>query len=778
MSELKIILEGLDCAHCASKIEAQVKKLENISEASLNFISKTLTIEHSSDDKQIFETVEKIVHKLEPDVKVFMDEEDEHGHDEVHEHSHQHESLVCNCGHNHEHEHENVHTEHSHSHSACCCGDAHSHDEDHWDDEHNHNKKGEVSSQNNAPKKQDHGHSHEHNSEKKTLIRLLVAALLFIPAVIFESKETLTMILSLAAYIIVGYDIVLRAVKNILNGQVFDENFLMAVASIGAIIIGEYPEAAGVMLFYQTGEYFQSLAVNKSRKQIKSLLNIKPEFANLKTNSGISKVKPEAVRINDIIIVKPGEKIPLDGIVTEGTSTVDTSALTGESMPADKIIGSDVLSGSINLMGVLTVKVTKTFKESTVSKILYLVEKASNKKSETENFITKFAKYYTPAVVALAALIAVLPPLILNQSFYDWLYKGLIFLVVSCPCALVLSIPLTYFSGLGAASRYGILIKGGNYLEALSNSEIAVFDKTGTLTEGKFEVAEIKTFGDISENELLRVSAHGEYYSNHPIAISVKNKYDSQIDENLIKDYEELAGFGIKAKVEGKIVLLGNEKLMAKENIDFEKASDKPGTVLYIAVDGKFAGYIVISNRIKANTESLVRKLKSIGIKKVIMLTGDNKITANYVKDKLGLDEVYSELLPTDKVEKVEELFKTKNEKSKLLFIGDGMNDAPVLMRADIGFAMGGMGSDAAIESADVVIMNDEPVKVYESIEIAKKTKAIVWQNIIFCLGIKFLVMILTVYGNVSMPLAVFADVGVAIVAVLNASRILRIKLK
>lgn len=752
MSELKIMLEGLDCAHCASKIEAQVNKLEDIKEASLNFINKSLTIEHSGEDNKIFEDVKKIVHKLEPHVKVFMNKDELHNN--LNDHSH------------------------SHNHSDCNCGGSHNHDDEHNHDDHS-NHEENKNSPNNSAHTDGHGHSHDHISDtKKTLVRLFVAAILFIPAVIFESKETLSMILSIASYLIVGYDILLRAVKNILNGQIFDENFLMAVASIGAIIIGEYPEAAGVMLFYQTGEYFQSIAVNKSRKQIKSLLNIKPEFANLKTNDGITKVKPESIKIDDIIVVKPGEKVPLDGVIIEGSSTIDTSALTGESMPVDKVIGNEVLSGSINLTGVLTVKVTKIFKESTVSKILYLVEKASNKKSETENFITKFAKYYTPAVVALAALIAIVPPLIFNDPFYDWLYRGLIFLVVSCPCALVLSIPLTYFSGLGAASKYGILIKGGNYLEALSNAEVAVFDKTGTLTEGKFAVTEIKTFGDISEDDLLSIAAHGEYYSNHPIAVSIKTRYANQINEELIKDYEEIAGFGIKAKVNGKIVLLGNEKLMTRENIGFEKATDKPGTVLYVSIDGKFAGYIVISDKIKEDANNLVSKLKSVGIKKVVMLTGDNKVTANYVKNKLNLDDVYSELLPTDKVDKVEELFKSKHEKGKLLFVGDGINDAPVLMRADIGFAMGGIGSDAAIESADVVIMNDEPTKVYESIEIAKKTKTIVWQNIIFSLGVKLLVMILTVYGNVSMPLAVFADVGVAIVAILNASRILRIKIK
>ncbi|QSX05419.1 cadmium-translocating P-type ATPase [Sedimentibacter sp. zth1] len=718
MKELIINLDGLNCAHCASKIEALANKHENVENAFLNFVNKKITVEYSNvSEDNIFNDIEKIVHKLEPDVQVSKD-------DNIDTEC----SCVCECD--------------------CACD----------------NHSTEVV---NPIKK-----------VNKELVRIIVATILFLPAVFLESNKMLSMVLLISSYIIIGYDIVIRAFKNLISGQIFDENFLMAIASLGAIFIGEYPEAAGVMLFYRVGEYFQDIAVNKSRNQIKSLLNIKPEFANLKMGDSIRKVKPDLVKINDIIIVKPGEKIPLDGIITEGASSIDTSALTGESMPIDKITGDEVLSGSINQTGVLTMSVTKTFKESTVSKILYLVEKASNKKSQTENFITKFAKYYTPIVVFVAALIAIIPPIVLKQPLYDWLYIGLTFLVVSCPCALVLSIPLTYFSGLGTSSKYGILVKGGNYLEALSKAEIAVFDKTGTLTEGKFNVSEIKATNGFNENDLLKIAAYGEYYSNHPIAKSIKEKYSDNILRQNISNYKEIAGYGVSADIDNKATLLGNEKLMIKNNIKYEQAKDKPGTVLYVSHDNVYVGYIVISDKIKEDAKDLVKNLKLAGIKKTIMLTGDNKITANYVKEQIGLDEVYSDLLPTNKVDIVEDLFKNKHPKAKLLFVGDGINDAPVLTRADIGFAMGGMGSDAAIESADVVIMNDEPSKVIQSIEIAKKTKSIVWQNIIFCLGVKLLVMIFTVYGNVKMPLAVFADVGVAILAVLNASRLLKIKFK
>lgn len=738
MSEIKIMLDGLNCAHCASKIETAVQKQVFVQNATLNFVGKYINIEYTEKNRnEILDVVKNIVKKLEPDVDVFLSNENL---DEICEVQQIYNSEQCDykCSHSHNHKHTNEH-EHKHTH--------------------------------------ENTHEHEHNEsniDKTTIIRIVLSTILFLPAVIFENNEILCMTFSILSYAIIGYDIIIKAVKNIMYGQIFDENFLMVVASLGALIIGEYPEAAGVMLFYQIGELIQDMAVNKSRKQIKSLLNIKPEFANLKSNEGIKKVKPEIVKIGDIIVVKPGEKIPLDGIIIAGNSSIDTSCLTGESMPVDKGINEEVLSGSINQTGVLTIKVTKSFKESTVSKILYLVEKASNKKSETENFITKFAKYYTPIVILIAAIIAIVPSIIFKDTV--WIYKGLTFLVVSCPCALVLSIPLTYFSGLGSASKYGILIKGGNYLEALSNAEIAVFDKTGTLTEGKFTVSEIKAVNGFKEDELLKIAAYGEYYSNHPIANSIKSKFGEKINESYVKNYTELAGYGIKATVNDKVTLLGNDKLMIKENINFEKAIDKPGTILYVVYDNKFAGFIVISDIVKKDADSLASKLRNVGIRKTVMLTGDNKITAEYVKNKVGVDEAYSNLLPNDKVDKVEKLIADKSKKGKLLFVGDGINDAPVLMRADIGFAMGGIGSDAAIESADVVLMNDEPSKVYQSVKIAKKTKTIASQNIIFCLAIKFLIMILTIYSNVSMPFAVFADVGVAIIAILNASRILAIK--
>lgn len=632
--------------------------------------------------------------------------------------------------------------------------------------------------QNEAELTDTHEHYHEHNhdhSSPHTLKRIIIGAVIFLSAVFIKMDNTLNIALLVLAYIILGYDILLRAVKNIARGQVFDENFLMAVASLGALFIKEYPEAAGVMLFYQIGEYLQSLAVNKSRKSIKDLLNIKPEYANLKQGNKTIKVSPEKVKKEDIILIKPGEKIPLDGVVLEGSSSIDTSALTGESMPVDIIEGNEVLSGSINLNGVLTIRVTKIYEESTVAKILYLVEKASTKKAHTENFITKFAKYYTPTVVFLALLISIVPPLIIEgASFYDWIYKGLIFLVVSCPCALVLSIPLTYFGGIGSASRQGILIKGSNYLEALSKVEIAVFDKTGTLTEGSFKVTEIKEYNNFNKSDIIEIASYAEHYSNHPIANSIKNEYKNSIIEEKIKSYNEIPGYGVSVKVDNKEVTIGNKKLMEQQNIDIVSSDEKPGTIIYLAVDNTFAGYIVINDKIKDNTQNLVKNLKELGINKTVMLTGDNEISAKNIKDKLKIDEYYAELLPNEKVEIVEKLYKQKTEKGKLLFVGDGINDAPVLMRSDIGIAMGGVGSDAAIEAADVVIMTDEPQKVYKSIKIANKTKRIVWQNIIFAIGIKILVLILSTIGTATMPQAVFADVGVALLAVLNASRILK----
>lgn len=781
MKETKFILQGLNCAHCASKIESLVKKLEYVEDANLNFVSKTLDINlKSTNEHNIFNDVKRIVKRLEPDVEVIVDENSSVFETENYSNTSECiDSCNCDCNHEHIHQHSNsCDCNHVHTHqngNSCNC--SHEHIQHKL---HSYNNEQNTEESINT-KNTDKANTLRNNKKlnKAKLIRIVLATAFFIPSIIFESNGTLSMILSSIAYIIIGYNIVIKAFKNLINGQVFDENFLMSVASIGAFVIGEYPEATGVMLFYTIGEYFQGLAVNKSRNQIQSLLNIKPDYANLKLNDKLIKISPNKIKVGDIIVVKSGEKVPLDGIIIEGSTSLDTSALTGESMPVDKTEGDEILSGSINQTGVISVKVTKIFKESTVSKILYMVEKAANRKSHTENFISKFARYYTPIVVAVAAIIAVIPPVIFKAPLNEWLYKGLTFLVVSCPCALVLSIPLTYFSGIGRASRSGILIKGSNYLEALSKAEIAVFDKTGTLTEGKFNVIEVNNNSDnISNEELLEIAAYGEYYSNHPIAISVKEKYNKNIDENRISEYTEIAGFGIQTKLDGKPLLVGNIKLMKRNNIKFNIATDKPGTTLYIAYNGTYAGNIVISDKIKADTFGLINSLKSLGIKETVMLTGDNSITAKYVQKQTGIDNVYSELLPTDKVTKVEEIFMKKSEKGKLIFVGDGINDAPVLTRADIGIAMGGIGSDAAIESADVVIMNDEPSKLIESIKIANKTKSIVWQNIIFSLGVKLIVMLLTIYTNVTMPLAVFADVGVAIIAVLNASRILKLKTK
>ena len=547
----------------------------------------------------------------------------------------------------------------------------------------------------------------------------------------------------------------------------------MSIATIGAITIGEPSEAVGVMLFYKVGEYLQELAVGKSRRSISELMEIRPDVANLKIGNSIKVVNPEDVEIGDYIVVKPGEKVPLDGIVVEGNSMVDTSALTGESILRTVNKGDDLLSGFINKNSLLTVQVTKDFSESTVSKILDMVENASSKKSKTENFISVFSRYYTPIVVLLAALIAILPPIFMEGAlFSDWLHRGLIFLVVSCPCALVLSIPLSYFSGIGVASKHGILIKGSNYLEALRYVDTVVFDKTGTLTEGVFDVVKVSPVG-ISEDKLMELASIAEANSNHPIAKSILKYYNKEIDLNKIEEYEEIAAHGIKVKYENNYILAGNEKLMEASNIKIEKNTEV-GTVVYIAVNDQFKGYIVIADKIKSDSEEAIKEIKAQGIKEAVMLTGDNKEVADSVAKKLKLDKVFSNLLPNEKVEKIEELYINRNEKEKIAFVGDGINDAPVLARADVGIAMGGLGSDAAIEAADVVIMTDEPSKIAEGIKISKKTYKIVWQNIIFALGIKVIVMILGAAGMASMWEAVFADVGVALIAVLNAMRIMK----
>ncbi len=611
---------------------------------------------------------------------------------------------------------------------------------------------------------------------KKKAIKIIIALILYLLAIIIKfENELINDIIFIVSYIIVGFEILKKAIRNICRGKVFDENFLMAVATLGAFGIGEYPEAVAVMLFYQIGELFQSYAVDKSRKSISSLMDIRPDYANIDKNGKLEKVNPEEVKIGEIIVVKPGEKIPLDGKVVEGKSTLDTKALTGESLPKEVEEGEDVLSGCININGVIKIKVTKGYGESTVSKILDLVENASNKKSKSENFITKFAKYYTPIVVIVAVILAIVPPLIIKgATFSEWVYRALSFLVVSCPCALVISIPLSFFGGIGGASKIGILIKGSNYLEALSNTEIAVFDKTGTLTKGVFEVQKIHGEG-ISEEELLKIAAYAENYSNHPISKSIKEAYKKEIDEKKITDSQELSGLGIKARIEDKEVLVGNEKLMKENKIEYTKCNEI-GTILYIAINQKFSGYILISDKIKEDAKKTIEELKKNNIKQTVMLTGDKKEVGEYVAKEIGIDKVYTELLPDGKVEKVEELLKTKTEKGKLAFVGDGINDAPVLTLADIGIAMGGLGSDSAIEAADIVIMTDEPSKIISAIKLSKKTMRIVKENIVFAISIKILVLILTAFGLSTMWEAVFADVGVSIIAIINSLRMLKTK--
>ena len=611
---------------------------------------------------------------------------------------------------------------------------------------------------------------------KKRGMKIIIALILFLISFIIKfPNEWINNAIYIISYIIVGFDIVKKAIRNIIRGKVFDENFLMAVATIGAFGIGEFPEAVAVMLLYQIGELFQSYAVDKSRKSISSLMDIRPDFANVERDGKIQKVDPDEVKIGEIIVIKPGEKVPLDGIVIEGDSSLDTKALTGETLPKNVTISDEVLSGCINVHGVIKIKVTKEFGESTVSKILDLVENASSKKSKSENFITKFAQYYTPIVVIIAVILAIIPPIFIQDAtFLEWIYRALSFLVVSCPCALVISIPLSFFGGIGGASKMGILIKGSNYLEAISNTETIVFDKTGTLTEGVFEVQKVNAIG-ISQDELLKLTAYAEDYSNHPIAMSVKKAYNQEIDKKQIIKIQELSGLGIDAKIGEQDVLVGNEKLMNKYNINFTK-SDDIGTILYIAINGKYAGYILIADKIKKDSALAIKRLKKNNVKQTVMLTGDRKAVGENVAKQLGIDKVYTELLPDGKVEKVEELLKAKSEKGKIAFVGDGINDAPVLALADIGIAMGGLGSDAAIEAADVVLMTDEPSKIVDAIHLSKRTMRIVRENIIFAISVKVLVLILSALGISTLWEAVFADVGVSIIAIINAVRVLRVK--
>ena len=610
--------------------------------------------------------------------------------------------------------------------------------------------------------------------QKRLLTRIIVAAVLFLCGNLIPLPEWAEMGVFLICYAVAGWDIVWKAITNILHGQVFDENFLMTIATVGALILGEHSEGVAVMLFYQVGEWFQSYAVSKSRKSITSLMDIRPDYANVERDGKLIQVDPDEVKIGDTIIVKPGERVPLDGKIIKGVSALDTSALTGESMPREVEPGMDVISGCINQTGILTIETTKEFGESTVAKILDLVENASDKKGRTENFISRFARYYTPIVVFAALALAILPPLFLQQSFSIWIYRALTFLVISCPCALVISIPLSFFGGIGGSSKIGVLVKGSNYLESLAHAEVVVFDKTGTLTKGSFAVSEIHAV-DVKDSQLLEMAAYAEDYSNHPISLSIKAAYGKKIDNSRITDVQEIAGHGVQAVIDGKKILAGNAKLMEREHIKYAPSSSV-GTVVYLACDGTYAGCIVIEDEIKSDAAAAIKNLKSSGIRRTVMLTGDADAVGKKVAGRLGLDQAYTELLPADKVDRLEDLLKEKSEKGKLVFVGDGINDAPVLARADVGIAMGGLGSDAAIEAADVVLMTDEPSKIAAVMKIARKTIRIANQNIVFALGVKFLVLILGALGKANMWAAVFADVGVSIIAILNAIRTMRVK--
>lgn len=722
-NEIKLYLKGLDCANCANKIENKVNKLESVEEAVLNFSLSLLivSLKENSDVNRVEEEIKTIVSKLEPDVIVSK-----------YNNNIKEKKNVCT--------------------SECCSGHAHDIEEKH---------------------EESHDHDHSEGISLRDKVSLAIGFILFAIAIFIGEEKSYVPYIYALSYVLVGGKVVLSAIRNIFRGQVFDENFLMTVATLGAFAIGNHPEGVAVMIFYEIGELFQSYAVNRSRKSISSLMDIRADYANLITDGEEKKVDPSEIKIDDIIVIKPGERVPLDGIVIEGNSSLDTSALTGESLPRNIELNDEILAGVINLTGVIRVKVTKEFGESTVSRILELVQNASSKKAQTEKFITKFARYYTPVVVLSAVALAMIPPLVVEGAlFSDLVYRALIFLVVSCPCALVVSIPLGLFAGIGGASKNGVLIKGGNYLEALKDVETVVFDKTGTLTKGVFKVVKINT-NNIEESELLRIAATGESFSNHPIAQSILKAYGNEVDKSIISNYEEISGNGIKVNIDNKEVLLGNYKLMNSNGIKYNN-SEEIGTVVHVVVEGEYKGSIVIADEVKEDSKEAIEMLKKIGVKKCVMLTGDNKKVAEKIAEELGLDEVYAELLPTDKVVMVEKLLKEKSEKGKLAFVGDGINDAPVLARADVGVAMGGIGSDAAIEAADVVLMRDNPSSLVDAIEIGRKTNRILWQNIIFSLGVKIAVLIPAAIGIANMWEGVFADVGVTLIAVLNSMRALR----
>uniref|UniRef100_UPI0040254B8B heavy metal translocating P-type ATPase n=1 Tax=Faecalibacterium sp. TaxID=1971605 RepID=UPI0040254B8B len=778
------LLKGLDCPNCSAKIEKEVGELDGVTSSTVNLMNQTLTVQAgTSVAASLLDTVTTIVHSHEPDVEV--SEKTEPAVTKVY----LLKGLDCpNCSAKIEKEvgeldgvtsstvnlmNQTLTVQAGTSVAASLLDTVttivHSHELD--------VEVSEKQLEATAPVKKDEKAAVYNDEDKKRTIRLAVGAVVYaigMALTVFAKLPTLAELAFLiVAYVILGWDVVWQAVKNITRGQVFDEHFLMSVSTIGAFAIGEYPEAVAVMLFYQVGEFFQSLAVKRSRKSISDLMDICPDSATVKRNGVLQVVSPESVAVGEIIVVKPGEKIPLDGIVVDGESMLDTKALTGESVPRSIRKGDEALSGCINQSGLLTLKVTKSFGESTVSKITDLVENASARKAPTENFITTFARYYTPVVVGMAAVLAIIPPLVLGGGWSEWLRRGFVFLIVSCPCALVISIPLTFFGGIGAASKRGVLVKGSNYLEALNKVSVVVFDKTGTLTKGVFEVANIIPAAGYQKEQVLEYAAQAESYSNHPIAKSILATYGKPIDQKQFSDFEEISGHGISVMVQGKKVLAGNSKLMESEKIAYA-ACDAAGTKFYVAADGSYVGCILIADEVKPDSKCAIAELKKIGVEKTVMLTGDDERIGKSVADELGLDAYYAQLLPDQKVEKLEMLDKQKRQGSKLAFVGDGINDAPVLARADVGIAMGGLGSDAAIEAADVVLMTDEPSKLVEAIDVAKATKRIVMQNIVIALGIKSVFLVLGALGMAGMWEAVFGDVGVTIIAVLNAMRILK----
>ena len=778
------LLKGLDCPNCSAKIEKEVGELDGVTSSTVNLMNQTLTVQAgTSVAASLLDTVTTIVHSHEPDVEV--SEKTEPAVTKVY----LLKGLDCpNCSAKIEKEvgeldgvtsstvnlmNQTLTVQAGTSVAASLLDTVttivHSHEPD--------VEVSEKQLEATAPVKKDEKAAVYNDEDKKRTIRLAVGAVVYaigMALTVFAKLPTLAELAFLiVAYVILGWDVVWQAVKNITRGQVFDEHFLMSVSTIGAFAIGEYPEAVAVMLFYQVGEFFQSLAVKRSRKSISDLMDIRPDSATVKRNGVLQVVSPESVAVGEIIVVKPGEKIPLDGIVVDGESMLDTKALTGESVPRSIRKGDEALSGCINQSGLLTLKVTKSFGESTVSKITDLVENASARKAPTENFITTFARYYTPVVVGMAAVLAIIPPLVLGGGWSEWLRRGFVFLIVSCPCALVISIPLTFFGGIGAASKRGVLVKGSNYLEALNKVSVVVFDKTGTLTKGVFEVANIIPAAGYQKEQVLEYAAQAESYSNHPIAKSILATYGKPIDQKQFSDFEEISGHGISVMVQGKKVLAGNSKLMESEKIAYA-ACDAAGTKFYVAADGSYVGCILIADEVKPDSKCAIAELKKIGVEKTVMLTGDDERIGKSVADELGLDAYYAQLWPDQKVEKLEMLDKQKRQGSKLAFVGDGINDAPVLARADVGIAMGGLGSDAAIEAADVVLMTDEPSKLVEAIDVAKATKRIVMQNIVIALGIKSVFLVLGALGMAGMWEAVFGDVGVTIIAVLNAMRILK----